>query len=360
VAKVDVKLPSGSYAIHIEPHGIAQLGKRVKELFLADKALVISDDTVGTLYGETVLNLLASEGIAAELFCIPAGESSKSLDNAEKIFTKAITMGLDRHSPVLALGGGVVGDISGFIAATYLRGVPFVQVPTTLLAQVDSSVGGKVAVNHQLGKNLIGAFYQPRLVVADVDVLTTLPGRELSSGIAEVIKYGVIADQAFFAFLKARHDDIADGNKEALTEIVRRSCEIKARVVEQDEKESHLRMILNFGHTIGHAVEANTRYTKYTHGEAVAIGMYGAALISNYLGLCGASDVEELRQLIGLYRLPLKAAQCKPEELAAFLTRDKKSIGGKINWVLLDSIGQVRISNDVPQEVVLSALQELT
>jgi len=360
MTKVQVNLPTGGYTIHIGPAGIGKIGELVGELKLAGKALVVSDDNVGAMYGEKALNSLADEGFKAELATVSPGEDSKTLAAAMKLYTKAITMELDRHSPIIALGGGVVGDLAGFVAATYLRGVPFIQVPTSLLAQVDSSVGGKVAVNHPLGKNLIGAFFQPRLVIADTSVLNTLPVRELSTGLAEVAKHAIIAAPDFLDYLEENHLAIMAKEQGPLAEIIRRSCQIKAGVVEQDEKEAHLRMILNFGHTIGHAVEASVGYGLYTHGEAVAIGMHGAALISRYLGLCSSETVSAVCSILRRFGLPLLARQCSPDELLAFFSRDKKRVGGAINWVLLKSIGEVAIVNQVPEDVIRKALAEIT
>lgn len=360
MAQVQVNLPTGGYTIHIGPGGVGKIGELAGAVKLSGKALVISDENVGARYGEAALRSLADSGFAAELATVPAGEDSKSLATAMKLYTKAITMELDRRSPVIALGGGVVGDLAGFVAATYLRGVPFIQVPTSLLAQVDSSVGGKVAVNHPLGKNLIGAFYQPRLVIVDTGVLTTLPARQLSTGLAEVAKHAIIAAADFLAYLEEHHQAILAKDQEPLTEIIRRSCVIKANVVVQDEKEAHLRMILNFGHTIGHAVEASAGYGLYTHGEAVAVGMHGAALISHYLGLCDRETVTAVCSVLRRFGLPLTAKQCAPGDLMAFFSRDKKRIGGTINWVLLKAIGEVAIVSQVPEEIVRKVLEEIT
>lgn len=357
---VNINLGNCSYTIHIDHYGLDNLGTILQQLNLSGKVLIISDEHVGHIYGQRVCSMLAAAGFEADLFLVKPGEEIKSLDVANTIFTKAITMGLDRRSPIIALGGGVVGDLTGFIAATYLRGIPFIQVPTSLLAQVDSSVGGKVAVNHALGKNLIGAFYQPKVVMIDLNTLATLPMRELSTGLAEVIKYGLIADRNFFTYLQDHCSQILNRDSDALRYIIKRSCEIKASVVEQDERESSLRMILNFGHTIGHAIEANAGYGKYNHGEAVAIGMIGAALISYYLNLCSRDLVEAVRHIVSSYQLPLKASDCSAQEMMNLLTRDKKTIGGKTHWVLLNSIGETMIRNDVPDEIVYKVLTELT
>ncbi|MDR3565097.1 MAG: 3-dehydroquinate synthase [Negativicutes bacterium] len=360
MSEVRVDLPNGRYTIYIEPTGIDRLGVLVKQLKLADRALVVTDDHVGALYGRQVLRSLGEAGIEAELESVLPGEGAKDLTVAMKLYTKAIAMELDRKSPIIALGGGVVGDLAGFVAATYMRGVPFIQVPTSLLAQVDSSVGGKVAVNHPMGKNLIGAFYQPRLVIADTGVLKTLPARELATGLAEVAKHAIIAAPDFLQYLEDNHRGILAQDPEAMTKIIQRSCEIKASVVEQDEKETHLRMMLNFGHTIAHGVEASRGYGVYTHGEAVAIGMHGAALISRYLGLCSSDTVEAVQSILRRFNLPLTAKDCQPDELLSFFARDKKRIDGAINWVLIKAIGQVVISNQVPEDIIRTVLGEIT
>ena len=360
MTEVIVNLPSGRYSILIAPAMIKQLGQLVSRLELRPQALVVTDANVGPLYGEQVLAGLRGAGIKTELATVPAGEQSKSLAAAMELYTKAITLGLDRRSPIIALGGGVVGDLTGFVAATYLRGVPFIQIPTSLLAQVDSSVGGKVAVNHPLGKNLIGAFYQPRLVVIDTDLLATLPKRELSSGLSEIIKAALIADQDFYRYLSANHAVIMAGDSAALIEITNRSCQIKARVVEEDEKETRRRMVLNFGHTIGHAVEAAAGYGVYTHGEAVAIGMHGATLLSHYMGLCPAPTVDAVCLILKQFGLPSTAKGCRPDELFNFLLRDKKNLGNRLNWVLLGGIGQVTISDNAPELLIRRVLAEIT
>lgn len=360
MSAVNVNLPGGGYAIRISPGGLGELGALVRRLLPASRALIVTDDNVAALYGERAAAALRSAGLTAELAVIPPGEESKSLAVAETLYSRAIAAGLDRKSPIIAVGGGVVGDLAGFVAATYMRGVPFVQVPTTLLAQVDSSVGGKVAVNHPAGKNLIGAFYQPRLVVADPAVLATLPVRELATGLAEVAKHGVIADAAFFAWQSGNSAAILAREPAALEAIIRRSCEIKAAVVEQDEQESGLRMILNFGHTIGHALEAATGFARFTHGEAVAVGMCGAARLSSVLGLCGRDTVAEVSALLARFGLPTAAPGCRADDLLAYLARDKKSLGGAVNWVLLADIGRVVVRNDVPEEAVRQVLAELT
>jgi len=360
VAEVKVELPQGAYSIHISSGGINSVGRLIRDLGIQEKALVVSDEIVGALYGEAVIKSLQNSRFEVELICVPPGEKSKDMAVVMEIYNKAVGMGLDRRSPVIALGGGVVGDLAGFVAATYMRGVPFIQIPTTLLAMVDSSVGGKVGVNHPLGKNLIGAFYQPRLVLADLAVLDTLPARELHAGLAEIIKYGIINDTALFTYLQKNCAQLRNKDEDALTEVISRSCHIKAWVVEQDEKENHLRMILNLGHTIGHAVEGNTGYSRYRHGEAIAVGMYAVVLLSQYLGLCTVQTVEAVRELLNVFELPLTAKDCQPDQLMSFLKRDKKNIGGAINWVLVRKLGEVVITRDVPTELIQRVLCEIT
>ncbi|MCE5285868.1 MAG: 3-dehydroquinate synthase [Pelosinus sp.] len=359
MAEVKVNLGEHSYSIYIGAGNLSSLGSLMKKSQLSGKVLVVSDEHVGAKYGEVVLASLGAAGFSPEIFLVKQGEDSKSLEVAMSLYTKAISLGLDRKSPIVALGGGVVGDLTGFIAATYLRGVPFVQIPTSLLAQVDSSVGGKVAVNHPLGKNLIGAFYQPRLVLIDTDCLCSLPERELSTGLAEVIKYGIIADSAFFYYLLDNYERILHKETDVLAKIISTSCASKAKVVEQDEKEASLRMILNFGHTIAHAIEIDTNH-KYNHGEAVAIGMHGAALLSVYMGLCSERILENLCVLIKKFKLPLTAPECLPEALLPYFARDKKTVGGKTKWILVEDIGQVSIRNDVLEQVVQQVLEKIT
>jgi 3-dehydroquinate synthase len=360
VGEVNVDLAAHQYTIHISAGGINQVGRLMRSLALGNKALVITDENVGPIYAGKLNDSLMAAGFQPEVLTVAPGESSKSLATADTVFTKAINMGLDRKAPIIALGGGVVGDLAGFAAATYLRGVPFIQVPTTLLAQVDSSVGGKTAVNHALGKNLIGAFYQPSLVVIDPEVLDSLPARELKAGLTEVIKYGVIADRIFFDYLRSNAESLLRRDPGVLTTVIEKCCRLKADVVRQDERETSLRMLLNFGHTVGHAVEGVGGYSEYNHGEAVAIGMHAAALISKSLEICKQAHVDALKGLLVQVGLPLQAPDYQPEKLKCYLARDKKAVGGKINWVLMAGIGQVQITCDVPSPVVMAALAEIT
>ena len=354
---VPVELGDQSYDILIGYKLEREIGKFVREAGFSDRALIVTDSHVGPLYGERLRRLLKESGLShVEIFTLQAGETAKSLSTAEEIYTRCIELGLDRKSPIFALGGGVVGDLAGFIAATYMRGVPFVQLPTSLLAQVDSSVGGKVAVNHALGKNLIGAFYQPRGVFMDLALMESLPPREISTGLGEVVKYGLIYDGEFFSYLEQHVEDILALEPTALTHIIARSCEIKAAVVSEDEKEAGLRRILNFGHTIAHGIEKETGFRRYNHGEAVAIGMLGALDLSSRLGLVSASTLPRARQLLLALQLPVKAEGCTVEALYRDIFHDKKTVGGKVTWVLLTGIGTTLCRNDVPEADVRAAI----
>ena len=357
---VHVELGKDSYEILIGRNLGAELQNFIRETGFSEKALLISDTNVGKLYGEKVLKIIRDAGLSAEIIMVPAGESSKSLKQAEQLYTAAIEHCLDRKSPIFALGGGVVGDLAGFIAATYMRGVPFVQIPTSLLAQVDSGVGGKVAVNHRLGKNLIGAFYQPRRVFMDMGTLDTLPAREIHTGLGEIVKYGVIYDADFFDFLEKNADKALSLEEMAVQHMVARSCEIKADVVSKDEKEGGLRRILNFGHTVAHAIEKETGYVRYNHGEAVAIGMIGAAYISREMGAARDEEVERLERLIKRMGLPMRAGGCATENMYRDIFHDKKTVGGRVNWVLMKDIGNVFVTDDVPEAVVRHAMDMVT
>ncbi|KQP23216.1 3-dehydroquinate synthase [Pseudorhodoferax sp. Leaf267] len=310
----------------------------------AATALIVTNTTVGPLYAQRLQAALAGRYAAIHTVALPDGEAYKTWETLNLVFDALLSRGCDRKTVLFALGGGVVGDITGFAAASYMRGVPFVQVPTTLLAQVDSSVGGKTAINHPLGKNMVGAFYQPQLVVCDLGVLKTLPSRELSAGLAEVIKYGPIADAAFLAWIEENLDALLAGDPAALAYAVQRSCEIKAEVVGQDEREAGLRAILNFGHTFGHAIEAGMGYGAWLHGEGVGCGMVMAARLSERLGLLDAASVQRLTHLVARAGLPtvgpvLSAADNAGRYLE-LMRVDKKAEGGEIKFVLIDGIGR--------------------
>ena len=353
---VRVELGENSYKILIGEKIFSEVGKFISESDCTKKILLVTDENVFPHFATDLTKFIDAE---IGIFKIDAGETSKTLQSAEKIYTAAIELGLDRKSLIIALGGGVVGDLAGFAAATYLRGVPYIQIPTTLLAQVDSSVGGKTAVNHALGKNLIGAFYQPKAVFIDLETLKTLPEREIKSGLGEVVKYGIISDENFFAYLENNTEKIFNRDVQTLEKIVKRSCEIKAQVVGADEKESNLRRILNFGHTIAHAVEEETDYKKYRHGEAVAVGMLAASYISEEIGKISATEVNRLKNLLERLNLMTSCEGCDVEKIFAATFRDKKVLSGKINWVLMKKIGAVEITSDVPEKIVKNAIKKI-
>lgn len=359
--KLEVR-PEGkkSYEILIGNDLYSDIESFVKQSGYSKKALIITDTNVGKLYANPLKETLLQAGLEPAVHQVKAGESSKSLETFNDVFTRCITEGLDRNSLIVALGGGVVGDLAGFIAASYMRGIPFIQVPTSLLAQVDSSVGGKVAVNHRLGKNLIGAFYQPQKVFIDLNSLSTLPKREIYTGIGEIVKYGIIYDEEFFSFLEKNTAEVMALKHEAIEHIVHRSCEIKADVVSQDETETGLRKILNFGHTFGHAVEKETGYVRYNHGEAVAIGMLVATDLSLELGLIDETVQKCVRNLIEAFNLPVEAEGCTAENLIKNIFHDKKTVNGVVSWVLIDKIGHTTIRKDVSLELAERVFDRFT
>jgi 3-dehydroquinate synthase len=309
----------------------------------ASAALIVSNTTVAPLYADRLRAALAGRYRAVHCVQLPDGEEHKNWQTLNLVFDALLENGCDRKTVVYALGGGVVGDMAGFAAACYMRGVPFVQVPTTLLAQVDSSVGGKTAINHPLGKNMVGAFYQPELVVCDLDTLATLPARELAAGLAEVIKYGPIADMAFLAWIEANLDRLLARDPAALAHAVQRSCEIKAWVVGQDERESGLRAILNFGHTFGHAIEAGLGYGQWLHGEGVGCGMVMAMHLSHGLGLVDAAFVERVTRLIGRAGLPVVGPRLGADRYLELMRVDKKAEGGEIRFVVIEGPGRAGV-----------------
>ncbi len=340
---VNVALGASSYPILI---GSALFGAPATYAQAARgaQALIVTNTTVGPLYAQALAAALVPHHAQVRTLALPDGEQYKNWETLNLVFDELLAHGGDRKTTLYALGGGVVGDMAGFAAACFMRGVPFVQVPTTLLAQVDSSVGGKTAINHPLGKNMVGAFYQPKLVVCDLDVLKTLPARELSAGLAEVIKYGPIHDMAFFDWIEAHIDALRTLEPAALAHAVQRCCEIKAEVVGQDERESGLRAILNFGHTFGHAIEAGMGYGAWLHGEGVGAGMVMAAELSRELGLVDAAFVERLTRLIGRAGLPVRGPVLDAADNAgrylALMRVDKKAEAGEIRFVLIDGPGR--------------------
>jgi len=339
--RVRVELGERSYDILIGSGLLARAAEFFKPLKLGNRGVIITDSNVGPLYGAVLQQALRTGGIETEIVDVPAGESSKSLRQADRLLEHLLSLGLDRRSFVVALGGGVVGDLAGFVAATYLRGIAFVQVPTTLLALVDSSVGGKVGVNLPQGKNLVGSFYQPRLVLADIDTLKSLPERELRAGFAEVIKTGAIRDAKFFAWLEREHQQVLRREPDAVAHAVRRCCEIKADVVSKDERESGLRAILNFGHTVGHAMEALVEYEGLLHGEAISMGMCFASKLSVKRGGLNETELKRLCALLEASGLPTRPTdKFDMNRLLEAMRLDKKAREGKLRFVLLKRLGE--------------------
>jgi 3-dehydroquinate synthase len=358
---VNVPLRERSYPILIGNGLLPRLGKECARRQLGAKCAVITDAAVAPHFARTTLQSLADAGFEPLLITVPAGETSKNLRQVHACYDQLAAQRLERRSFVVALGGGVVGDLAGFVAATYLRGLPFVQVPTTLLAHVDSSVGGKVGVNLKAGKNLVGAFHQPRLVLADLDTFATLPPREYRAGLAEVIKYGIIYDAALFRRLERCMPKLLAKDPAALATVVARCCEIKAEVVGQDETESGLRAILNFGHTIGHAIEAISGYGKFLHGEAISIGQVAAARLSSTLAGFPAADalrIERLFVAAGLpVTIPLDAK--RTARLLDAMKLDKKVSAGEVKFVLAEQIGRVTWGQKVPADAINQVLATL-
>ncbi len=357
-SRVPVATPHDRYDIHI---GAGLIGDPDSWQGLAGGAqgVIVTNPKVDALYGAALESAIAPLHRQVSRVLLPDGEEHKSWSSLNLVFDHLLARGCDRKTVLYALGGGVVGDMTGFAAATFMRGVPFVQVPTTLLAQVDSSVGGKTAINHPLGKNMIGAFYQPRRVLCDLDTLATLPPRELSAGLAEVIKYGPIADMAFFDWLELKLPALMCREPAALTHAVQRSCEIKAWVVGQDERESGLRAILNFGHTFGHAIEAGLGYGRWLHGEAVGCGMLLAADLSAELGLVPPAFVERLERLVAAAQLPLRAPAMPAERWLELMRVDKKAEGGEIRFVLIEAPGRAAVRT-APDALVRRVIERRT
>ena len=355
----EVRTSAGDYPLWVGWQLIDEVGERIRRIMDPGVAYIITDEGVYR-QARRAQNSLEMSGIAAHLFVMPSGEQSKTLATAQHIYTWLAGLKAERGHLVLAVGGGVVGDLAGFVAATYLRGLPFAQVPTSLLAMMDAAIGGKTAVDLPQGKNLVGAFYQPKFVLADVSVLQTLPDRELRSGWAEAIKHGLIMADDLLSTFESQTDEIQALEPEIATDVIRRSMAIKANVVSQDERETlGIRVLLNYGHTIGHGIEAATGYGQYLHGEAVSIGMMGAARIGNGMGLMSDAEVERQRSVLEAYGLPLSATGVAPGSVLEAMRSDKKVAGGAIRWVLLDGIGNAITRNDVPAELVDDVLSGL-
>lgn len=350
-----VDLGERAYPIHIGA-GLLQQAELILPHLEQKRVMVVSNTTVAPLYLAQLTATLEAGGVAVASVVLADGEAYKNWETLNLIFDALLTRRAERKTTLIALGGGVIGDMTGFAAASYQRGVPFIQVPTTLLSQVDSSVGGKTGINHPLGKNMIGAFYQPKLVLADTDTLTTLPARELSAGLAEVIKYGLIWDAEFLAWLEANMDRLRALDQAAISHAIHRSCEIKAQVVGEDEREGGIRAILNLGHTFGHAIETGMGYGNWLHGEAVAAGMVMAAQTSQRLGWLSEADVARTRALIRAAGLPDVAPDLGVATWLDYMGHDKKVEGGKMRFVLLKKLGEAVITADVPTDVLRGVL----
>lgn len=353
---IPVELGARSYSIVVERGALATLGARLRALGVGRRVAVVSAAPIARLWGKTAAESLEEAGFAVTAVDVPDGEAAKTLAVAERCWNALLEAGLDRTSTVVALGGGTVGDVAGFVAGTYMRGVSFVQAPTTVLAQVDAAIGGKTAIDHPQAKNLIGVFHQPRLVLVDTATLTTLPEREFRSGLAEVIKHGIVLDARYFADLETSVGRLLRRDSPTLERIIGGSCRLKASVVERDERETEFRAALNYGHTIGHALEAATGYARLSHGEAVAIGIVAEARLAGRLGLAPPTVVERQEALLAALGLPARAEGVDVEAVLAAVGRDKKARDGRVPFVLVPAIGSFRLVHDVPESEVRSVL----
>ena len=356
---VNVELQERRYPILIG-NGLLQ-DERSYPVKQGDRVMIVTNPTVAQFYLDTVTFALKKRGCEVDHVLLPDGEKYKTLESLYLIFTALLQGNHGRDTTIIALGGGVIGDVAGFAAASYQRGVRLIQIPTTLLSQVDSSVGGKTAVNHELGKNMIGAFYQPSMVIIDTHTLGTLPKREVNAGLAEVIKYGAILDYEFFEWLEAHIDELVALNNESLQHCIARCCQIKADVVARDETEKGDRALLNLGHTFGHAIETHLGYGNWLHGESVSTGMMMAAALSEQLGDISVADVSRLEKLLARANLPtLSPDSMQPEDYLPHMMRDKKVLAGKLRLVLLKSLGQAYIATDTDKDLVLNAIKRCT
>ena len=354
--RVSVDLGERSYPILIGS-GLLQQPALLTEHLPQKRVAIVSNPVVAELYLEPLAKGLATQGVEVIRVIVPDGEAHKDWQTLNTIFDRLLAARCERKTTLIALGGGVIGDLTGFAAAVYLRGVPFVQIPTTLLAQVDSSVGGKTGINHPLGKNMIGAFYQPRLVLADIQTLDTLPDRELRAGLAEVIKYGLIWDEAFFVWLEQNMEALLRRDTVALAYAVRRSCEIKAGIVAHDERESGVRALLNLGHTFGHAIEAGMGFGTWLHGEAVAAGSVLAAQMSERMGLISEGDTARAVRIFRSAGLPVQAPRLGVDRYLELMGLDKKVEQGKLRLILLRRVGEAFVTSDFPQHTLEEVLQ---
>jgi len=356
---INVNLGLRSYRIIVESGAVATVGAHLRDLGVGSRAALVSDAAIGSLYGKTVVRSLEGAGFSVALVEVPEGEAAKTLAVAGQCWNELLALGLDRTSTVLALGGGAVGDVAGFVAATYMRGVNFVQVPTTVLAQVDASIGGKTAIDHPNAKNLIGAFHQPRLVLVDPAVVRSLPEREYRSGVAEIVKHGIVLDADYFAEVERDAAALCARDLPVVERIIGGSCRLKASVVERDERESELRHVLNYGHTIGHALEAATGYARFAHGEAVALGIVAEARLARRLGLASDDTVARQERLLLAVGLPVTAEAIDTDAVVAAIGRDKKARDGRVPFVLAPRIGAFRLVFDVPAADIRAVLAGL-
>ena len=357
--EISVSLGSRSYPILVGAGTLSTVGLELAKRGVGRRVVLITDAAISRLHGDPVRRSLIEAGFDVTQVDIPEGEQAKRLDVASDLWDRLLDLGCDRSSTVVALGGGAVGDLAGFVAATYMRGMNFVQVPTTLLAQVDASIGGKTAIDHPHGKNLIGAFHQPRMVIVDPQTLTTLSEREFRSGLAEVIKHGIVLDAAYFQDLEASIPALMARDLSTLDRVVAGSCRLKAAVVERDEQEAELRWVLNNGHTVGHALEAATGFRRWAHGEAVSLGMVAEARLAERLGVGTAATTERQRRLLDAVGLPVKGHATDPAVVIEALSHDKKRRDGRVSFVLAPEIGAFRIVPDVPPDAIRRVLEEL-
>lgn len=359
IKTLNVELNENSYPLHVGAGILNRIGEFLKPYAKSTKVLIVTDTFVNHRYAPVVSESLKDAGFDVAIVDVPIGEGSKSLEQLSQVLDSLIDNQLDRGSVLITLGGGVVGDLGGFAAAIYMRGIAYLQIPTTLQAQVDASVGGKTAINHPKGKNLIGAFHQPKLVLIDVGTLKTLPQRDIRAGLIEVIKMGVIRDEPLFEMVEENLDAILNLDAATLIEMIARACANKADIVAKDEKESRLRMVLNYGHTFGHALEALTHYKKYKHGEAVSIGMNCAAKLAVNLGMFSETDFERQSTLLNRAKLPRTfPSDLSPETICDAMSLDKKTLGGKLRLILPTRIGEVVIRDDVTNTQIVQAISQ--
>jgi 3-dehydroquinate synthase len=358
---VPVNLGPRSYSIVVEPGALATVGERLRTLGVGRRAALVSDAGILRLHGGPVVASLERAGFGVTVIEVPEGETAKTLAVAEQCWDRLLAAGLDRSSTVLGLGGGAVGDVAGFVAATYMRGLNFVTLPTTVLAQVDASIGGKTAIDHPKAKNLIGAFHQPRLVVVDPAVVRTLPERDFRSGLAEIVKHGIVLDRAYFDDVERAAARLLARELDVLDRIIGGSCRLKASVIERDpEEKSELRFALNYGHTIGHALEAVTGFARWTHGEAVSLGIVAEARLARRLGLADDATVARQERALAAVGLPVRADRVDVEAVLAAITHDKKARDGRVPFVLAPELGQFRVVYDVPPAEIQAAVGDLT